>query len=206
MSPSTKRIAILCCVAVAQAKGADATKVKVLDRLDRIDPKTLEVRDAKAKIVDTKDAEHPRALELVMDYAKPGSWPGLNKKFPEGTINPKKHVAIRYWVKSNSGTGYSVGFGGAGPRKDGKKDAFWADHPPATETWTLVTIPFEKLKRHSEKIWKNGAQHITPGGGEPPDAEDFANFNRFGFGSVIDWRGSATTGHLMFDGIELVEK
>jgi hypothetical protein len=51
---------------------ADTEKVKVLDKFDTYDTKTVQAYDANIKSVATPDPLHPRVLELFIDYAKPG--------------------------------------------------------------------------------------------------------------------------------------
>jgi hypothetical protein len=195
----------LCCLFVASSFAADTTKVKVLDKLEHIDAKSLKIREAKAKIVATDEPDHRKVLELAMDYAKANSWSGFNKFFPEGNLNPKKYTAIRFWVRSNSGTSFNTGIGGHYTRKDGKYNSFYGGSFTASTTWTQITIPLDKFKRNGDKIWKNGAQVIIPGG-EAPEDEDYAGIDNFGISSGINNRGTSTVGHLMFDGLELVEK
>ncbi|MEI6713980.1 MAG: hypothetical protein WCO60_09520 [Verrucomicrobiota bacterium] len=206
MKTIIRYIQAITCMIAANAFAADIPKTKVLDNLNAIDPRTLQFREARAKIVNTQDSEHGKALELVMDYRKPDISPAFFKTFLPRTIDPQKYVAIRYWVRSDSETQYNITLTGSIQRKDGKHIVFGANHPPTTATWTQVTIPFVEFRRGSEKSFKNGTQEVTPGVDDQPDADDFENFVKLGFGSIIDWRGKSTNGHLMFDRIELVEK
>ena len=67
-------------------------------------------------------------------------------------------------------------------------------------------IPLEKFQRAGGKIWKNGAQEMMPGTGEPMDADDASKIGQFKITSIVEQRGTATAGHLMFGAIELGEK
>ena len=205
MNPYTRYLPVLTCLVATNLVAADTTKVKVLDKLDQIDAKTIKLHEAKGKIVITEDSEHRKALELVIDYAKANTGGGFNKSFAEGTINPKKYSAIRFWVRGNSGTGFYTHFGGHHTRKDGNLTVFNGGVYTTTTDWKQITIPLEKFERNGDKIWKNSGQVIIPGG-DAPDDEDFAGFDHFGISSGINNRGSSTAGHLMFDGIELVER
>jgi len=190
--------------ATSAALAADAQKVKVLDSCDKIDPKATVLSELKAKVVPTTDPAHPKAMEVSIDYAKPGTYPNFGRKFAPGMLDPKKYSALRFFVRSNSGTSFTVQFHRP-PRTDEKLNWFYGGVIEGKPEWTQITIPLENFKRGGGKIWKNGAQLVLPGG-DPFDADDYANINELKFVSTIDRRGSATVGHLMFDAIELVEK
>ena len=187
-------------------EAADSAKVKVLEKCDQIDLKTLRIGEAKAKVVTTQDPEHRKVIELVMDYAKAGAWSSMGKDFPEG-LNLKKYSAIRFWVRSDSGTSFRFGISGSYKRKDGRGTGFTLGGVKATETWTQITYPLDKAKRDGGRYWDKEKQvPVTVPGGDPMDEEDYDGIHRWGLGSDINNRGTATKGHLMFDGFELVEK
>ncbi len=188
---------------------ADTQKVKVIDKFDRIDPKTVRFGDARGKLFSTPDPNHPKVMEVTMDYAKPGGTCGFSKTFPEGTARAKKHSAIRFWVRSNCGTGFGVNLGGNYTRKDDKRSAFGAGGYTATETWTMITIPFNKVSRHGYgNFWKDGKWHASPRpkGGDPMDEDDIDGLESISFSSDVNKRGTSTVGHLMLDGLELLER
>jgi len=190
----------------ARLEAADSAKVKVLEKCEHIDPKLLRVTEAKAKVVTTQDPEHRKVIELVMDYAKAGAVSGLGKDFPGG-VNLKKYSAIRFWVRSDVGTSFIFGIGGSYKRKDGRSTSFSLGSVRATETWTQITFPLDKATRGGGRYWdKQKQEPVTVPGGDPMDEEDYAGITRWGLISGIDNRGTATSGHLMFDGFELVEK
>ncbi len=184
---------------------ADASKNKILEKFEHMDEKTIKIGDAKAKIVNTQDKEHSKALELKMDYAKPNSYPGFSKSFPEATLNPTRYSGFSIWVRSDVETSFNVSISGSYKRKDGKIPAFGGGGFKATSEWKQIIIPFEKFSRNGAKFWKEGKQVIIPGGG-PMDEDDYGGITRFGIGTSIESRGTSTVGHLMFDSLELIEK
>ncbi len=157
------------------------------------------------KIVNTPDPEHHKVFEVVADFAKPNGWAVVQKKFPEGTINPKKYSGIRFWAKSDSGSTMVVLVGGEKPRPDGKRNAFGGERIKGTETWTEYTVPFAPMKRHGDKFWKDGKQVILEGG-DPMDDLDYSTLSRVEFYFPLDGRGTALTSHMLIDGLVLVEK
>jgi hypothetical protein len=185
---------------------AEAEKVKPLEKFDKVDEKTLKLYDAQHKIVNTKDKEHPRVLELKMDFAKPGSWSGFSKTFPEGTLNPNRYEAFRFAVKSDVGTSFTVFVNGGYKRKDGKYSGFSGGEIQGTSEWKVITVPLKDLKRQSLKVFKDGKQMMTPGGGEPMDEEDYGGITMIGLRTSVERRGTSVIGHLMFDSLELLEK
>ena len=190
---------------MASASAADNVKVKVIDPCDRIDPKTSILHLIKAKVVTTNDPEHRKVLELSIDYAKPGTYPGYTKTFPAGTLNPKKYSAVRFWYRSDSSTGFILQLIRDTPRKDEKVGWFSGGNFTGKDEWVQATVPLENFKRAGGKFWKNGAQVVLPGG-DPIDGDDYANIGKIRFASVVEWRGSSVVGHLMFDKVELIEK
>ncbi|MEI6714227.1 MAG: hypothetical protein WCO60_10775 [Verrucomicrobiota bacterium] len=192
-------------VASASASAADNVKAKVIDPCDRIDPRTSMLNLVKAKVVPTNDPDHRKALELSIDYAKPGTDPGYAKVFPAGMLNPKKYSAVRFWYRSDSSTGFILQLIRDTPRKDEKVPWFSGGNFTGKTEWMQATVPLENFKRAGAKIWKNGAQVVLPGG-DPIDDEDYANIVKIRFATVIDMRGTSAVGHLMFDKVELIEK
>ena len=51
-------------------------------------------------------------------------------------------------------------------------------------------IPLEKFQRAGGKIWKNGAQEMMPGTGEPMDADDASKIGQFKITSIVDRRAA----------------
>jgi len=199
-------LSLLSLISAAHCFAADSAKVKVLETCDKIDPKTVRITEAKAKSIPTQDPEHRKAIELVMDYAKPGAWSGLGKDFPEH-LNLKKYAAIRFWVRSDVGTSFSFGIGGDYKRRDGRGTNFYGGGFKATETWTQITIPLDKFRRGGLRNWNKEKKEWTEiRGGDPMEDEDFEGISRWGLSSDINARGASTKGHLMFDAFELVEK
>lgn len=184
---------------------ADATKVKVLQSGKTLDLKSMIVIEAKVKAVATQDAEHPKVIEMVMDYATPGAFPTLGKTFGPGEL--KNYSAIRFWVRSDSGTGFALSVTGEYKRKDGKSTIFSVPVMKGSESWTQITIPFAKFTRHPLKSWdKKKGEPVILAGGDAMDELDLAGISRWQFTSAIERRGTSTVGQLMFDSIELVEK
>ena len=89
---------------------ADAPKVKVLESGKSGDLKSLNLVETKVKVVSTRDADHTKVIEAVMDYAKPGVFPSIGKGFAVGEL--KKYSAVRFWVRSDFGTGFAFSFNG----------------------------------------------------------------------------------------------
>jgi hypothetical protein len=97
--------------------------------------------------------------------------------------------------------------GGQYKRKDGRATGFPGGGYQATENWTQITIPFDKLRRSGIRYWdKQKQEPVTVPGGDPMDEEDYAGIDSWGIGSNIGNRGTSTRGHLQFDAFELVEK
>ena len=205
MRASLKFLPWVLCLLSAPLFAADSAKVKVLDKFDRIDPKTVNPGNCKLKIISTPDPEHHKVLEAVADFAKPGAGYGFGKSFEPNTIKPKKHVAVRFWAKSDSGTSVGVGFGRKSPRKDGKRGSFWSPGFKLTETWTQYTVPLSSMRRHGDKFWKDGKQVILQGG-DPAEDDDIEELTSFGFNFDVNGKGTALVAHMLIDGLELVEK
>jgi hypothetical protein len=208
-----KRVALAASLSVVASWGvsvnlqaADPAKTKVLDKFERIDEKTLKAIEAQLKVVSTKDKDHPKALEVKMDFARPGSYPGFTKTFPEATLNPTKYEAFRFWVRSDVGTSFSVDVSGVYKRKDGKGSGFFGGGVKGEPEWKQVTIPFRAFKRHAGTFYKDGQRIVQPGGGEPLDEEDYGGTTRISFRTAVENRGTSVIGQLMFDNLELVEK
>ena len=141
-----------------------------------------------------------------MDYAKPGGWCGLSKTFPDN-LNFKKYSAIRFWVRSDCGTSFGFDIRGDYKRRDGRNTQFYSGGYTGTETWTQVTIPLDRFKRHEVRTWdKEKKEWNVLKGGDPFDDEDITGISTWWIGSGINNRGTSTKGHLMFDAFELVEK
>ena len=193
------------CLVASQTAFAEAPKSKMLDKFDHIDPKTLLGREVKMKVITTPDAEHHKALEVVADFAKANAWSCLQKKFAAGTISLKKYSGVRFWAKSNSETSMTIFLGGDKARSPEKRDAFGNGQVKATDTWTQYSFPFDQMKRHGDKFWKDGKQVILEGG-DPMDEVDAGNFTRIEFYFPINGRGTAVSSHMVIDGLELMEK
>ena len=187
-------------------QAADPVKAKVLEKFEKIDEKTLKGRDAQMKVVNTKDKDHPKALEIKMDFAKPGTYPGVSKSFPEATLNPAKYEGFRFWVRSDVGTSFGVSIGGGYKRKDGKANSFQGPSMKAEAEWKQITVPFSSFKRRTNTYYKDGKRFTTPGGGEPMDEEDYGGTTGIGFNTSVESRGTSVVGQLMFDNLELIEK
>jgi hypothetical protein len=205
MRSSLKFFPLFLCLVTAPLFAADSAKVKVLDKLDKIDPKTINAGNCKLKIISTPDPEHHKVLEVVADFAKPGVGYSFGKTFEPNTLKPKKHVAVRFWAKSNSGTTVGVRFSRKSPRKDGKIGSFWTPALKLTETWTQYTVPLSGLRRHGAKFWKDGKQVILQGG-DPAEDDDIEELTSFGFWFDVNSKGTAVVAHMLVDGLELVEK
>ena len=202
MKNPLRSLPILSCLVASQLFAADGPKVKILDKFDNIDPKTVKMDELKVKIVTTPDPVHHKALEMVADFAKPNTWPKLVKSVLPGTINPKKYSGIRFWGRSDSETKVAVSLAGVFI-KDGKRMDYMAT-VKGTSTWTEYSLPFSEFKTYEYKVWKDGAQQIFKGGEPIPDA-DYPQLNAVRFVFDILNRGTATAGHFMIAGLELVE-
>jgi hypothetical protein len=118
------------------AHATPGAKLKPLDRCDVIDPKTTLLHEVVAKVATTADPQHRKALEVTIDYAKPGSYPGYMKTFGQGLIDLKKISAVRLLYRSNSDTSFSFELLRTTPRKDGKAHFFWGGNYKATKEWS----------------------------------------------------------------------
>lgn len=204
MSRFLKFLPLLTCLVAAPAFAADApaSKTKVLDAFNAIDTKTLTAAEVKMKIVTTPDPAHHKALEMVADFAKPGTWPSVKKLVPPGIMNSKKYSGIRFFAKSDSETVIALHL--VGPRgKDNRPMDYYVTVKGAS-TWTEVTLPFSGFKNYEVKEWKNGVQSIWKGG-EPIAEADYPLINAVLFVFNVNSRGTATAGHFVVDGLTLLE-
>ena len=193
---------LLTCLVATSAFAANAQKVKVIDAFNTIDPKTVTASEVKMKIISTPDPDHRKALEMVADFAKPGSWPWVKKVVPPGIMNPKKYSGIRFYAKSDSETQVALQLiGPAG--KDGRPLAYIANIK-GTNTWTEVNLPFSSFKNYEIKFWKEGIQKVYKGGESIADA-DFPLISAMQFVFNLNTRGTSTAGHFVIDGLTLVE-
>lgn len=181
-------------------------KAKVIDKFDTIDPKTVKLVDIKAKVIPTQDPDHRKVLEMIADFQRPGSYPLVQKTVQAGLLNPAKYSGIRFFAKTDNETKMNLHIGGAsgqfGP--DGRPLDVSAK-VPLTNAWTQVFIPFSDLKYYEVKQWKDGAQKVYPGNIPIADA-DLLQLTNIKFVFFIDGRGTDTTGRVLVDGLELVEK
>jgi hypothetical protein len=185
----------------------DAGKVKVLDPLHRVDEKTLKVDrvGSKLKAVSSKDPAHPRAVEFTGDFRDADGFTAFTKRFPVGTVNPKKYSAIRFFVRGDSGTTFGIWLATETPRKDDKSNHFYAQNVKVTENWAEVVVPLKELKRHPVKEWRNGKQ-VTDPGGDAPEDEEIWDFSRLLWVFGVNNRGSSVTAQIMVEGLGLVPK
>jgi hypothetical protein len=111
----------------------------------------------------TPDPAHKKALEMVIDFAKPGSYPRVTKLIAPVTIDPRKHSGIRLFYKSDTETGMSVSLRTGVTDPDGRYEAYaiWLTGKPE---WAEITIPFGNFKSFQQKVWKDGTQNIFPCG------------------------------------------
>lgn len=182
---------------------ADASKAKILDKFDSIDPKTVKLSEVKTKIVATKDPAHPKALELIADFAKPG-WPNLQKRFPEGTISKQKFSGISIWARSNSSTIVNLQLRSYTPQPDGRPVQYYVQIP-ATTDWKEYSFAFSDFRNWEQKVWKDGVQKVFKGG-EPILDSDYELFTSCELVFDINKRGTATAAHLMVDNLTLISK
>lgn len=193
---------LLTCLVATSSFAADAQKVKVIDAFNTIDPKTVTASEVKMKIISTPDPAHHKALEMVADFAKPGSWPTVKKTIAPGILSPKKYSGIRFFAKSDSETIVALHLiGPAG--KDGRPLSYYVP-VKGTSTWTEVNLPFSSFKNYEIKAWKDGVQKIYKGG-EPIADADFPLIAAMQFVFNLNTRGTSTVGHFVVDGLALVE-
>ncbi|MEI6715400.1 MAG: carbohydrate binding domain-containing protein [Verrucomicrobiota bacterium] len=202
MKTFLKALPLFACLCVPYVQAADAGKGKVIDAFNTLDAKTVKVQDLKAKIVSSPDPAHNKALEMVIDFAKPGSYPRVIKSIPPGTIDPKKYSGVRFSFKSDTETKMAISLrvGVVGP--DGRNPAY-AVNVEGKPTWNEITIPFDKFKSFEQKTWKDGAQKVFPGG-ESIRPEEFAQIKEIHMVFSIENRGNAATSQFLVDGLELV--
>jgi len=184
--------------------GLPSPKFKIVDAFHTIDPKTVRHAELKVKVASTGDNAHPKALEIIADFANPMNGGYLVKSFPAGLVNPKRYSGMRMWVRSETETGFGVGFAGDKPRADGSPMAY-GSFVKATPEWTEVIIPFSQCVKSGVTVWKDGAQKVFPGGAPIPD-EDYPLFTSIGFSFPIEHRGNSTFAKVQVEGLALVEK
>lgn len=190
---------------LVSAHAAETPKARTIDKLEQIDPKFTVQYELKAKVVSSKDPEHPKAIELNIDYAKPATTPNFKRIEKEGFLNPKKHSAIQFWVRGDNQTQFTVQLWGNYKRTDKKRNGFGSTPIKVTPEWKQVVIPLDSFKRHPDTRFENG-QKVSIPGGDAPDSEDFSELNRIEFVSGIGQRGDDGMGHIVIHKLELVEK
>ncbi len=204
MNRILRSLTLVTCLVSSHLMAADGPKTKVLDAFNTIDPKTLKADEMKIKVVSTPDPIHHKALEMVVDFAKPGAWPKLIKSFPAGTINPKKYSGIRFFAKSDTAT--KIHFGVIGPaEKDGKPMDYRVYNVVGKDTWTEFSLPFNTFKFPGYKAWKNGQQMVIPPGATLPE-ESLSLATGVVFSFRVEDRGNSTVANFMVDGLELIER
>jgi hypothetical protein len=187
--------------------GAEKPKVRVLDPFNHLDPRTVLVRNVSAKVVSHPDPAHHRVLEIRADFANPEAWYYLQKNFPPGTIQPAKHTAVRFFVRSDSATVVSLQLMSADREKleaQGKSGIYFR-LVEAGPSWTEVVVPLSEFKTAGGKLWKNGAQVVLPAL-EPIPEGDLARIGAVQWVFDVNRRGTSTVAHLQVEGLGLVEK
>lgn len=169
------------------------------------DAKTMKAFDAKTSVASSKDPNHPKALEVVIDHARPGGWPRIVKVVQQGTLDPRKSSGIRFWIRSDNDTKLVVQISGDHKRSDNKSSWFYSPEVQGAKEWKQVVIPYDSFKRANEDRFENGKK-VTIRGGDAPDAEDFPQLAYIGFRSNIERRGTDGTSQFMVHKLELIEK
>lgn len=202
MKTLLKTLPLVMCLSASPLYAAEAPKGKVIDAFNTIDPKSVKLQDLKAKIVTTPDPAHKKALEMVIDFAKPGSYPRVIKSITPGTIDPKKYSGVRFFYKSDTETGMAISLRTGVTNPDGRYGAYamWLTGKPE---WAEITIPFGNFKSFEQKVWKDGTQKIFPGG-ETIRPEEYGQLKEIHFVFAIENRGKAVAGEFLIDGLELV--
>lgn len=182
----------------------EAKPVKYLDTFHLIDPKTLRGSEVKMQVVSGDDAAHGRALQLTADFANPGTYTNLSKTFPAGTINPKRHTGVRFFIKSPTGTRVSISMGGNYHRQDGRHSAFHGRSVVATDQWQEVKILFSEFKRQGGRYVKNGVAGFVQGG-DPMEEFEIGQMSRIWFSMSEETRGNSVVAKVLLEGLALVE-
>ncbi|MEI6715904.1 MAG: hypothetical protein WCO60_19305 [Verrucomicrobiota bacterium] len=181
-----------------------ASDVKKIDSFNYATSRSVKMSLTKAKTVSVSDRERAKVLDVVADFAKPGTWPYVSKVIVPGTINRDKYKALRFFCRGNDGTSFSVVVTSGHVESDGHVPAY-SYGVKTQDKWTQVTIPFDAFKTYEQRIWKNGAQVKFPSG-EPIKIEDFEKLSEIRFVFSVEGRGKATVGHLMIDDLALVKR
>ena len=202
MKSFLKTLPVLTVLVSSSLNAADAPKAKVIDAFNTIDPKTVKLYELKAKIVSTPDPAHHKALEMVVDYAKAGTYPRVIKSFVPGLIDPRKYSGIRVFYKSETETGVSIVLRTGVTNPDGRNPSY-AAYLKGSAVWQEAVLPFANFKTYEQKVFKDGAQKIFPKG-EAILPEEYGQFKEILFVFDINSRGNATTGVFLLDGLELI--
>lgn len=190
-------------LALSQVQAADS-KNKVIDAFAQIDPKTIDLAELKAKIISTPDPAHKSAMEITVDFAKPGVYPRVLKKVTPGTIDPKKFSGIRLSFKSDTETTFTVSLRTGEQNPDGRKPMY-AVKLEGTPQWQDVVLPFSSFKSVTQKTFKDGQQVVFPGG-QTILPEEWSSLKHIVFSFDVGRRGNADTAVVLIDNLELVSQ
>ncbi|MEI6713941.1 MAG: hypothetical protein WCO60_09325 [Verrucomicrobiota bacterium] len=204
MKKILKLLPVFTCLCAVELSAAEAGKGKVIDNFNTIDPKSVKIWDLKAKSASTQDPAHRKVLEIAVDFAKPGTWPTVAKLLPPGGIDTKKYSGIRLSYKSDTETGMVVNIcTGGSTLPDGRWPGYGTPRLIGKPEWQTVDLPFSAFKDWANKAWVNGEQKIYAGG-QPIRPEDYGQFKELRFTFDINFRGTASTGIFLIDGLELI--
>ena len=183
---------------------AENAKPKLLDALHSIDPKTTSINELKVKPVTTKDPKHPKGLEFIADFSKPGTWPNFTKKFPEHTISSKKFSGVRFAAKSDTNSKVNFQFRSSIAQPDGRPVGYYVEIQ-GTPEWKEFTFDFSQFKTWEQKVVKDGVHKVFKAG-DPILESDYELFNHCQFVFDVAKRGDATAAHLIVDNLVLLSK
>lgn len=198
-----KTLSLLFCLSTHWLHAAEDRKFKTLEEFHSIDPKSVQLKELKGKVVPTTDPLHAKVLELNIDFAKPGTYPSVSKLFKAGLIDPKKYSGIRFFVRSNTDTGFAVGISADSFAKDGRPRRYISYQAGKSE-WKEVIIPFSSFKSQEFRTFKDGVQKVFKGA-EPILEDDYKTFSSIYFIFAIERRGTASESQIQFDGLSLIE-
>lgn len=196
-------LALLSALALCtSALAADPSKTKVIDAFTQIDAKTIKAAELKIRITNTPDPAHKTALEMVADFAKPGSYPRLTKILQPGLLDPKKYSGIKVAFKSDTESEASLSLRGDETDADGKNDIFHFRLKGRPE-WQETVVPFSAFKTIERKSFKNGVQKVFPGN-LPIPPEAYPELKQICFSFTVARRGNSDKAVFLVGQLELV--
>jgi len=139
---------ILLALVSAHVLAAEPKRVKILDPLSVIDASTLKAGYSKISIGSSPEWEHPKFLNVDIDFAK-SDFGGVNKSIDPTHVNASRYKGIRFFAKSPTATLLQVTL--AAKDKSGRHLLFKAMAPVAV-SWSEVLLPYSVFEGSASPV------------------------------------------------------